>query len=71
VVLGIKLRPYTLSPFIVMGFFEIGSRELFAWDWLQTVILLISASRVARITGVSHQHPAKQNFFKKFYLGKA
>jgi hypothetical protein len=25
---------------------------------VQTVILLISASWVARITGVSHQHPA-------------
>jgi hypothetical protein len=32
-----------------IGFFEIGSGELFAWSWLQTVILLISASWVARI----------------------
>jgi hypothetical protein len=35
-------------------FFEIGSGELFAWGWLRTAILLISASWVARITGVSH-----------------
>jgi hypothetical protein len=27
-------------------------------DWPQTVIFLISSSQVARITGVSHWHPA-------------
>jgi hypothetical protein len=32
--------------------------------WLQTVSLLISASWVARISGVSHQHPARLNFWK-------
>jgi hypothetical protein len=32
--------------------------ELFAQVWLQTVILLVSASWVARITGMSHRHPA-------------
>jgi hypothetical protein len=42
----------------VLGIFEIGSCELFAWDWPRTTILLIAASWVARITGVSHQHPA-------------
>jgi hypothetical protein len=42
----------------VLGFFEIGSRELFAQGWLQTTIPLISASRVARITGVSPQRLA-------------
>jgi hypothetical protein len=31
----------------VLGFFEIGSHELFARGWLGTVILLISASWVA------------------------
>jgi hypothetical protein len=46
-----------------MGFFEIGSHELFAQDWLQTVILLISASWVARITGMSHQRPAHYSLF--------
>jgi hypothetical protein len=35
-----------------MGFFKIGSLEPFAWGWLRTSILLISASRVAGITGV-------------------
>jgi hypothetical protein len=46
--LGFELRAYTLSTptafFFVIGFFEIGSHELFAWGWLQTMILLISAS---------------------------
>jgi hypothetical protein len=29
-----------------------GSLKVFAWDWLQNTILLISASQVARITGM-------------------
>jgi hypothetical protein len=44
------------QPVLVMGFFKTGSQELFAQGWLLIVILLISASTVARITGVSHQH---------------
>jgi hypothetical protein len=36
----------------MMGIFKIGSRELFA------LILLISASWVARITGISHRRQA-------------
>jgi hypothetical protein len=28
----------------VLGIFEIGSCELFAWDWPRTTILLIAAS---------------------------
>jgi hypothetical protein len=46
-----------LPPFYV-GYFQ----ELFAWSWLQTVILLISASWVARIRGVSHWCPASSYF---------
>jgi hypothetical protein len=61
VVLGFELRAYNLShsacPFLWWVFFEIGSLELFAWGWLQTMILLTSVSWVARITGVSHRHP--------------
>jgi hypothetical protein len=38
-----------------MGFFKIGSRELFGL--LQTTILLIPASCVTSIIGVSHWHP--------------
>jgi hypothetical protein len=48
VVLRLELRAYTLSqstsPIFVVGFLEIKSQELFAWGWLQTTILLISAS---------------------------
>jgi hypothetical protein len=32
------------QPFFVMEFFEIGSRGTICWSWLQTTILLISAS---------------------------
>jgi hypothetical protein len=39
----------------VLGIFAIGFHELFARGWLRISILLISASLVARITGVSHQ----------------
>jgi hypothetical protein len=46
----------------VFGIFEIGSLELFPWDWLRTVILLISASQVARIIAVSHQSPVISGF---------
>jgi hypothetical protein len=49
---------HSASHFWGMRFFEMGSWELFAWGWFQTKILLISASQVARITGMSHQHPA-------------
>jgi hypothetical protein len=44
----------------VMGFFKIESLKLFAWGCLRTTILLISDSWVARITGMSHWHPALQ-----------
>jgi hypothetical protein len=42
------------SASFVLGIFKIGSWELFAWGWLWTMILLIFASWVAGITGVSH-----------------
>jgi hypothetical protein len=37
-----------------LGIFKIGSGELFAWDLLQIVILLISASWVGMIISMSH-----------------
>jgi hypothetical protein len=40
-----------------------GSCELFAWCWLQTSILLISASWVVRITNVTHWYPARNSIF--------
>jgi hypothetical protein len=35
-------------------------------NWPQTAILLISASQVARITGVRHWHPANMDYFVWF-----
>jgi hypothetical protein len=43
------------QPFFVLGTFKIGSWELFAQADFQMAILLISASWVARITGMSHR----------------
>jgi hypothetical protein len=42
------------QPCFELGIFEIGYCKLLAWNWLQTVVFLISASWVARIIGVSH-----------------
>jgi hypothetical protein len=39
------------------------SHKLFFLGWLWTLILLISASQVARISGVSHWHPANYRHF--------
>jgi hypothetical protein len=64
---GLHLEP-PHQPFFVMGFFEIGSCELFAWGWLWTVILLISASWVAGITGVSHRHLAELWSFSELVI---
>jgi hypothetical protein len=47
------------------GVFKIGSLELFAWSWHWNPILLISASCVARITGVSHQCQAQPLCFDR------
>jgi hypothetical protein len=45
---GVELRVFTLShstsTFFVKGFFEVGSRELFAPGWLRIAVLLMSAS---------------------------
>jgi hypothetical protein len=37
---------------------EMGVSQTISLGWSQTMILLISASQVATITGVSHWHPA-------------
>jgi hypothetical protein len=44
----------TLPALFGLGIFQIGPCKLFAQGWLGTTILLISASWLARITGVSH-----------------
>jgi hypothetical protein len=68
---GFELRAYTLSystsPFFVMGFFKIVSQTVCS-GWLQTEMLLVSASWVARITGMSHQHPTECMFLNRVLL---
>jgi hypothetical protein len=54
---GLHLEPLH-QPFIVMSFFWDRVSWTICLGWLRTMILLISASWVARITGMSHRHPA-------------
>jgi hypothetical protein len=51
------------QPCFVLGIFKIGSSKLFAWLALNR-ILLIPASSVARIIGMSHRCLAKIKVFK-------
>jgi hypothetical protein len=68
VVLGLELRAYTLShstsPFFVCYFQDRVSQTICP-GWLRTTVLLIAASQVARIIGVSHWHPALLLVFKE------
>jgi hypothetical protein len=57
--------PWVTPPTLFLkseGFFEIGFCGTICLDWLWTVILLISASWVVRITGVSHRHLDQKYF---------
>jgi hypothetical protein len=52
----------------VLGIFKIGSLKLFAWGWIQTTVLLISAFWVARITGMrwpGHNSPFYKNNYSR------
>jgi hypothetical protein len=51
---GIPPLKLCLQSILIWLFWGWGSRMI-CQDWLQTLFLLISASQVARITGVSHQ----------------
>jgi hypothetical protein len=65
-VLGLELRAYTLchsTSSFCDGLFWDRVLQTICLGCLRTVILLISASWVARITGVSHLRPAKFSFF--------
>jgi hypothetical protein len=61
-VLGLELRAYTLShstsPFLVVVFSRQGLAN-YLLGWLRNTILVISASCVSRIIGVSYQHPTR------------
>jgi hypothetical protein len=56
--LEVQLEPLH-QFFFVMGIFEISVLWTVCPGWLSTVILLISASWVARIADESHWHPAE------------
>jgi hypothetical protein len=73
-VLGFKLRASCLlgrcsttritpSVLFCAGYFQDRVSQTLCPGWPRTVILLIFASWVARITGVSHWPPAKKPFF--------
>jgi hypothetical protein len=55
---GLNSGPIPSATPPANGFYEIGSCRTICLGWFQTMILLISASWVARITGVSYQCPA-------------
>jgi hypothetical protein len=71
VVLGLELRAYTLShstSHCWKGFFKIESSWIVCPGWPWTVIVLISASWVARITGLRHSYLATFNILKFYFL---
>jgi hypothetical protein len=49
---------WTIPPALCDGFFWDRVSQTIWLGWLWTIILLISASLVARTTGANHQHPA-------------
>jgi hypothetical protein len=69
VVLGLEIRAFTLShstsPVFCGRIYQDRVLQSICLGWLQTAILLISASSVSRIIGVSHRHPAPWTTFKK------
>jgi hypothetical protein len=58
---------HTSSPFHC-GYFGGKVSRTICLDWPQTAILLISASQLARITDVTHQHQ-QMLWFKEICLG--
>jgi hypothetical protein len=73
VVLGLELRAYTFrhptSPFC-QGFFWDRVLQIICLGWIWTAFLLICASYVARVTGMSHWYPVSKDtkFFATLIL---
>jgi hypothetical protein len=70
-VLGLELRSYTLShspALYVLGYFRDRVLQTICPGWIWTMILMISASWVARITGVSLQCQALLLFWRCYSL---
>jgi hypothetical protein len=67
---GLHLEPF-LQAFIVIVFFRVRISRTICPDWLQTTILLISASWVAGIIDVNHQRlPWNLDFLKRTWKWK-
>jgi hypothetical protein len=58
-------QSHSTSPFFVKGFFWDRVSWTICTGWFQAAILLISASWVARIAGVSYQHLALCSYFSE------
>jgi hypothetical protein len=56
---------YMRKPCFVMVVFQDRFSQTICPRWPQTMILLISASWVVRITGMSHRRPAASSIFKE------
>jgi hypothetical protein len=65
--LGLHLEPLRQPYFCDFFFFQDRVSWTICHGWLQTSILLISASWVARITGVGHWCPARFFIFYLFF----
>jgi hypothetical protein len=55
--------PAPPPPFFLMGVFKIESHRTVCLGWPQTSILLVFASWVTRIIGMSHRHLAALHFY--------
>jgi hypothetical protein len=64
---GLHLEPLH-QPIFCEGFLEIGSWGTICLGWLQTTILLISASWIVRIASMSHWHLAEWLILIILYL---
>jgi hypothetical protein len=65
VILGLELRAFTLShsaSSFCDGYFQDRVLRTICLVWLWATILLISASWVPKITGMSHQRPVTSLF---------
>jgi hypothetical protein len=59
---------HSTSPIFLWRVFQARVLRTICLGWLWTSILLISASWVARIIGVSHRHPAISFYFSSIYF---
>jgi hypothetical protein len=70
--LGFELKGFEphLQPIFALVYFGEGISQTICLSWLPTTVLPISASHIARMTGMSHQHPAPTFFFQYWGLNQ-